>query len=154
MGWPLIALAVQSAVTDVGHASGNASAFKGRARQTSASHPAAGLKSVCYHQRVSENHSAFLLLLLLPASQVTMPDDMSSPLIRGDGGAAAGGRGGDSRHLEASLSNPNDPLVGILGTGDFSRSLAQRLLAAGYQVVVGSRTPKRFVALFPEEVEV
>lgn len=84
-----------------------------------------------------------------------MPDDMSSPLIRGDGGAATGeGQGGGSRHLEASLSNPNDPLVGILGTGDFSRSLAQRLLAAGYQVVVGSRTPKRFVALFPEEVEV
>ncbi|XP_075871903.1 metalloreductase STEAP3-like isoform X2 [Nelusetta ayraudi] len=84
-----------------------------------------------------------------------MPDDMSRPLIRDDGGAAGGeGRGGGSRRLEASLSDPTDPLVGILGTGDFSRSLAQRLLAAGYQVVVGSRTPKRFVALFPEEVEV
>lgn len=83
-----------------------------------------------------------------------MPDDMSRPLIRDDGGATGEGKRGSSRRLEASLSDPTDPLVGILGTGDFSRSLAQRLLAAGYQVVVGSRTPKRLVALFPEEVEV
>lgn len=97
-----------------------------------------------------------LLLLLLLWYEVTMPDDMARPLIRDDGAAASagGGRGGRSRGLEASLSDPADPLVGILGTGDFSRSLAQRLLAAGYQVVVGSRTPKRFVPLFPEEVEV
>lgn len=27
-------------------------------------------------------------------------------------------------------------------------------MASGYQVVVGSRTPKRFAALFPEEAEV
>uniref|UniRef100_A0A3Q2PUH1 STEAP3 metalloreductase n=2 Tax=Fundulus heteroclitus TaxID=8078 RepID=A0A3Q2PUH1_FUNHE len=76
-----------------------------------------------------------------------MPDDMSRPLIRerGDGGA---------RHLEASVSDPSTPVIGILGTGDFSRSLARRLVASGYQVVVGSRTPKRFVALFPEDVEV
>lgn len=82
-----------------------------------------------------------------------MPDDMARPLICNHG-ALGGARGRGSRGLEASLSDPADPLVGILGTGDFSRSLAQRLLAAGYQVVVGSRTPKRFVALFPEEVEV
>lgn len=75
-----------------------------------------------------------------------MPDDMSRPLIRGDGGG--------SRRLEASVSDPGAPVVGILGTGDFSRSLARRLVAAGYQVVVGSRTPKRFVALFPDEAEV
>ncbi|KAM6945788.1 metalloreductase STEAP3-like [Aplochiton taeniatus] len=59
------------------------------------------------------------------------------------------------RTLEASsVSDPVTPLVGILGTGDFSRSLAHRLVASGYQVVVGSRTPKRSAALFPEEAEV
>ncbi|AWO95599.1 putative metalloreductase STEAP3 [Scophthalmus maximus] len=74
-----------------------------------------------------------------------MPDDMARPLVRGGGG---------SRHLEASLSEPGAPVVGILGTGDFSRSLARRLVASGYQVVVGSRNPKRLSALFPEEAEV
>lgn len=77
-----------------------------------------------------------------------MPDDMARPLIRGRG------EGGGSRRLEASMSDPASPVVGILGTGDFSRSLARRLVASGYQVVVGSRTPKRFVSLFPEEAEV
>lgn len=77
-----------------------------------------------------------------------MPDEMASPLIRG-----RGERGG-SRCLEASMSDPGAPVVGILGTGDFSRSLARRLVASGYQVVVGSRTPKRAAALFPEEAEV
>lgn len=72
-----------------------------------------------------------------------MPDDMSRPLIRGGSG-----------RLETSTSDPGAPVVGILGTGDFSRSLARRLVASGYQVVVGSRTPKRFAALFPEEAEV
>nr|XP_046238541.1 metalloreductase STEAP3-like isoform X2 [Scatophagus argus] len=76
-----------------------------------------------------------------------MPDDMSRPLIRDRQGRVP-------RRLEASVSDPGVPVVGILGTGDFSRSLAIRLLASGYQVVVGSRTPKRFAALFPEEAEV
>lgn len=52
------------------------------------------------------------------------------------------------------MSEPGTPVIGILGSGDFSRSLATRLVASGYQVVVGSRTPKRSVALFPEEAEV
>ncbi|XP_041834565.1 metalloreductase STEAP3-like isoform X2 [Melanotaenia boesemani] len=77
-----------------------------------------------------------------------MPDEMSKPLIR------ERGEGGSSRHLEAPMSDPGDPVIGILGTGDFSRSLARRLVASGYQVVVGSRTPKRSVALFPAEAEV
>ncbi|GAA6217911.1 metalloreductase STEAP3 [Lates japonicus] len=76
-----------------------------------------------------------------------MPDEMARPLIRGRGG-------GGSRHLEASVSEPGAPVIGILGTGDFSRSLARRLVASGYQVVVGSRAPKRSGALFPEEAEV
>lgn len=73
---------------------------------------------------------------------------MARPLIRGRGEERR------ARHLEASASEPSAPVVGILGTGDFSRSLARRLVACGYQVVVGSRTPKRSVALFPEEAEV
>lgn len=77
-----------------------------------------------------------------------MPDEMSRPLIRGRA------EGGGSRLLEASMSEPSSPVIGILGTGDFSRSLARRLVACGYQVVVGSRIPKRSVALFPEEAEV
>ncbi|RVE75320.1 hypothetical protein OJAV_G00015940 [Oryzias javanicus] len=77
-----------------------------------------------------------------------MPDEMSRPLVPG------WSESGGSRQLEASLSDPNTPTVGILGTGDFSRSLARRLVASGYQVVVGSRSPARSVALFPEDVEV
>ncbi|XP_028286287.1 metalloreductase STEAP3 [Parambassis ranga] len=77
-----------------------------------------------------------------------MPDEMSRPLIRGRG------EGGSFRHLEASVSEPHAPVIGILGTGDFSRSLARRLVFSGYHVVVGSRTPKRSVALFPDEAEV
>jgi len=73
-------------------------------------------------------------------------EEMKRPLIRG--------RGAGSRPLEASASDPGTPVVGVLGTGDFSRSLTGRLVASGYQVVVGSRSPKRSLALFPEEAEV
>lgn len=52
------------------------------------------------------------------------------------------------------MLEPSTLVIGILGTGDFSRSLARRLVASGYQVVVGSRTPARSAALFPEESEV
>ncbi|XP_031414194.1 metalloreductase STEAP3 isoform X2 [Clupea harengus] len=70
--------------------------------------------------------------------------DMKQPLLR------------SPRRPQGSLSDPGTdaPLVGILGTGDFSRSLAQRLLASGYRVVVGSRCPKRSSGLFPEEADV
>lgn len=73
-----------------------------------------------------------------------MPDEMARPLFRGRG----------SRHLEASATEFNSPVIGILGTGDFSRSLARRLISCGYQVLVGSRNPKRSAALFPEDAEV
>lgn len=86
-----------------------------------------------------QNHVFFVYIC-----QCIVPDNMSRPLIRGGG----------SRRLEASMSDSSAPVVGILGTGDFSRSLARRLLASGYIVLVGSRTPKRFVSLFPEEAEV
>ncbi|XP_041056233.1 metalloreductase STEAP3-like isoform X1 [Carcharodon carcharias] len=44
--------------------------------------------------------------------------------------------------------------VGILGTGDFARSLAARLVCSGYSVIVGSRHPKRTASLFPTANEV
>lgn len=46
------------------------------------------------------------------------------------------------------------PTVAILGSGDFSRSLAERLLACGVRVVVGSRCVNRIPSgLFPDAVE-
>lgn len=50
---------------------------------------------------------------------------------------------------------PGDPeVIGIIGSGDFSRSLALRLVASGFRVVVGSRHPQRAGrARFPEGVE-
>ncbi|KAG7467523.1 hypothetical protein MATL_G00154610 [Megalops atlanticus] len=56
---------------------------------------------------------------------------------------------------ESPLPDPGVPAVGILGTGDFSRSLAARLVASGHRVVVGSRNPRRGGrGLFPAAVEV
>lgn len=50
---------------------------------------------------------------------------------------------------------PGDPeLISIIGSGDFSRSLALRLVASGFRVVVGSRYPQRVDrARFPDGVE-
>ncbi|XP_046312825.1 LOW QUALITY PROTEIN: metalloreductase STEAP3 [Marmota monax] len=46
------------------------------------------------------------------------------------------------------------PKVGILGSGDFARSLATRLIGSGFSVVVGSRNPKRTAGLFPSSAQV
>ncbi|XP_012500135.1 PREDICTED: metalloreductase STEAP3 isoform X2 [Propithecus coquereli] len=46
------------------------------------------------------------------------------------------------------------PKVGILGSGDFARSLATRLVSSGFNVVVGSRNPKRTAGLFPSVAQV
>uniref|UniRef100_A0A8C6WAL1 STEAP family member 3 n=2 Tax=Nannospalax galili TaxID=1026970 RepID=A0A8C6WAL1_NANGA len=69
-----------------------------------------------------------------------MSGEMDKPLI--------------SCHLvdsDGSLAEvPNKaPKVGILGSGDFARSLATRLVGSGFSVVVGSRNPKRTAGLFP-----
>ncbi len=46
------------------------------------------------------------------------------------------------------------PVIGIIGSGDFSRSLAIRLVACGFRVVVGSRDINRVArGLFPDGVE-
>lgn len=45
-------------------------------------------------------------------------------------------------------------MIGIIGSGDFSRSLSIRLVASGFRVVVGSRDPSRVpIGLFPDGVE-
>uniref|UniRef100_A0A8C6TXP4 STEAP family member 2, metalloreductase n=1 Tax=Neogobius melanostomus TaxID=47308 RepID=A0A8C6TXP4_9GOBI len=44
--------------------------------------------------------------------------------------------------------------VTILGSGDFSRALALRLLRGGFHVVVGSRSPKQAALCFPHVVDV
>ncbi|XP_004608216.2 metalloreductase STEAP3 isoform X2 [Sorex araneus] len=74
-----------------------------------------------------------------------MPGDMDKPLL-------------SHRLVESdgSLAEaPNEvPKVGILGSGDFARSLATRLVGSGFSVVVGSRNPKRTAGLFPSAAQV
>ncbi|XP_075386382.1 metalloreductase STEAP3 isoform X2 [Tenrec ecaudatus] len=74
-----------------------------------------------------------------------MSGDMDKPLI--------------TRRLvdsDSSLAEPPSeaPKVGIVGSGDFARSLAIRLVGSGFSVVVGSRNPKRTARLFPSAVQV
>ncbi|XP_038599193.1 metalloreductase STEAP3 [Tachyglossus aculeatus] len=76
-----------------------------------------------------------------------MSGDMAKPLI--------GPRGEES---EAGLPPPRPPAPGrtvaILGSGDFARSLASRLVGSGFRVLVGSRNPKRVEGLFPDAASV
>ncbi|TRY85050.1 hypothetical protein DNTS_009550 [Danionella cerebrum] len=53
-----------------------------------------------------------------------------------------------------SRDGSGNPTVGIIGSGDFSKSLCLRLLRSGFHVVVGSRTPKRAAESFPHVVDV
>lgn len=74
-----------------------------------------------------------------------MPGEMDKPLI--------------SHRLVESDGSLADaisevPKVGILGSGDFARSLATRLVGSGFSVIVGSRNPKRTAGLFPSAVQV
>lgn len=56
---------------------------------------------------------------------------------------------------KASEPLPVGPVIGIIGSGDLSRSLAIRLVASGFRVVVGSRDPNRVPRdLFPDGAEV
>ncbi|KAL0963568.1 hypothetical protein UPYG_G00308070 [Umbra pygmaea] len=53
--------------------------------------------------------------------------------------------------LPCDLGNPK---LGILGSGDYAQSLAARLVACGYGVLVGSRNPKHTATKrFPEGVQ-
>ncbi|XP_076602250.1 metalloreductase STEAP3 isoform X2 [Chaetodon auriga] len=73
-----------------------------------------------------------------------METDMNAPLLAG----------GASDASEPPPRLPGGPVIGIIGSGDFSRSLAIRLVAGGFRVVVGSRNPSRIPrGLFPDGVE-
>lgn len=50
-------------------------------------------------------------------------------------------------------ASPEQELLCIFGTGDFGRSLGQRLLQSGYRVVYGSRRPHSCGPL-PQDVQV
>lgn len=72
-----------------------------------------------------------------------MSNDMSAPLLMDEEDTV------DAVHVK-----PCSSTVAILGSGDFSRSLAMRLVACGFGVVVGSRCVKRISpSLFLDAVE-
>ncbi|XP_067299204.1 metalloreductase STEAP3 [Pseudorasbora parva] len=71
-----------------------------------------------------------------------MAEDMTTPLLS------------ESEVLADAHVCVTSPTVAILGSGDFSRSLAVRLVACGVGVVVGSRCVNRIPSgLFPDAVE-
>ncbi|XP_056245090.1 metalloreductase STEAP3 [Seriola aureovittata] len=73
-----------------------------------------------------------------------MQSDMKTPLLAGSSSDAS----------KPLLRCPGGPVIGIIGSGDFSRSLAIRLVACGFRVVVGSRDPNRIPrGMFPDGVE-
>nr|XP_034985796.1 metalloreductase STEAP3 [Zootoca vivipara]XP_034985806.1 metalloreductase STEAP3 [Zootoca vivipara]XP_034985813.1 metalloreductase STEAP3 [Zootoca vivipara] len=74
-----------------------------------------------------------------------MPEgDMAKPLL-----------GRENVESNASLvPAAGNTTVGILGSGDFARSLSMRLVCSGFKVVIGSRNPKRNATLFPSAAEV
>ncbi|XP_041857495.1 metalloreductase STEAP3 [Melanotaenia boesemani] len=60
-----------------------------------------------------------------------------------------------SDRSELQHQDQGGTVIGIIGSGDFSRSLAIRLVACGFRVVVGSRKPSQVArALFPDVVQV
>lgn len=61
---------------------------------------------------------------------------------------------GRAADLGPSGLRPAPTKLGILGSGDFSKSLAFRLLRCGFCVVVGSRHPKLAAQSFPHVVDV
>ncbi|KAF7241942.1 Metalloreductase STEAP3 [Varanus komodoensis] len=70
--------------------------------------------------------------------------DMAKPLL-----------GHTNTESDSSLApDAGSRTIGILGSGDFARSLSMRLVCSGFKVVIGSRNPKRNASLFPSAAEV
>ncbi|XP_034549849.1 metalloreductase STEAP3 [Notolabrus celidotus] len=79
-----------------------------------------------------------------------MQSDMKTPLLPGPSSDFSD----SSEASEAPPPSPSGPVISIIGSGDFSRSLSIRLLSCGFRVVVGSRDPGRVAGgLFPDGVE-
>ncbi|KAI4872356.1 hypothetical protein NFI96_016870 [Prochilodus magdalenae] len=92
----------------------------------------------------AKNHPPPLMSLSFSfIAAVAMSEEMSAPLLSDV-----------DTPDDSPLMTPGRPTVAILGSGDFSRSLAVRLVACGVNVVVGSRCVKRIApGLFPDAVE-
>ncbi|XP_072253900.1 metalloreductase STEAP3 [Leuresthes tenuis] len=74
-----------------------------------------------------------------------MESDMKTPLLATPA----------SDHSVLLSRDEGGSVIAIIGSGDFSRSLSVRLVACGFRVVVGSRSPSRVArGLFPDGVEV
>ncbi|XP_017584746.1 PREDICTED: uncharacterized protein LOC103612345 isoform X4 [Corvus brachyrhynchos] len=52
------------------------------------------------------------------------------------------------------IKDANKVTIGIIGSGDFAKSLTIRLIRCGYHVVIGSRNPKHAADFFPHVVDV
>ncbi|KAK2536398.1 hypothetical protein Q9233_003166 [Columba guinea] len=52
------------------------------------------------------------------------------------------------------IKDANKMTIGIIGSGDFAKSLTIRLIRCGYHVVIGSRNPKLAAEFFPHVVDV
>ncbi|XP_053119194.1 metalloreductase STEAP2 isoform X3 [Hemicordylus capensis] len=53
-----------------------------------------------------------------------------------------------------SIKDTTKITIGIIGSGDFAKSLTIRLIRCGYHVVIGSRNPKFAAEFFPHVVDV
>lgn len=53
-----------------------------------------------------------------------------------------------------SIKDARKVTVGVIGSGDFAKSLTIRLIRCGYHVVIGSRNPKFASEFFPHVVDV
>ncbi|XP_026537164.1 metalloreductase STEAP2 [Notechis scutatus] len=52
------------------------------------------------------------------------------------------------------IKDTNKLTIGIIGSGDFAKSLTTRLIRCGFHVVIGSRNPKFVAEFFPHVVDV
>lgn len=86
--------------------------------------------------------------VFLTSSSSSHVPSLTTPLRNGYGSAAVSGG------AVGPLDSCALPAVTILGSGDFSRALALRLLRGGFRVVVGSRNPKQAAHCFPHVVDV
>uniref|UniRef100_A0A670IDE6 STEAP3 metalloreductase n=1 Tax=Podarcis muralis TaxID=64176 RepID=A0A670IDE6_PODMU len=90
-----------------------------------------------------------------PACSCSLPGARGALIVMPEGDMAKPLLGRQNVESNASLiAATGNTTVGILGSGDFARSLSMRLVCSGFKVVIGSRNPKRNATLFPSAAEV